>query len=57
MHRAGLDFPGDMEVDELPHIADHVAHHLRPPDGGGVGDLEFGLDLILDGLERIRDAG
>jgi AcrR family transcriptional regulator len=44
------DFPSD----EYPHLADHIRQHVEP----GVSDeraFEFGLDLILDGLERMRD--
>jgi AcrR family transcriptional regulator len=43
------DFPSA----EYPHFAEHVAYHV----GSGVydeGDFEFGLDLILDGVERIQ---
>jgi hypothetical protein len=36
---------------------DHVAYHLRPPSASRKGEFEFVLDLILDGLERARDAG
>jgi hypothetical protein len=33
-----------------PHLAEHAEQHLSPPSGEG--SFEFGLDLILDGLER-----
>ncbi len=38
---------------ELPHLAEHIEQHTadRP---GDVSEFEFGLDLILDGLERLR---
>jgi AcrR family transcriptional regulator len=39
-------------VQTLPDLADHIAWHLRPPTGKEVSPFEFGLDLILDGLER-----
>jgi len=42
-------------VDEFPDFADHVRQHLEPHEGGE-GGFELGLDLILDGLERLRDA-
>jgi len=39
---------------EHPYLVEHIGYHL---DAGelGEGDFEFGLDLLLDGLERIRD--
>lgn len=40
--------------DEQPHLAAHVRWHLQPPDPADVGTFAFGLDLILDGLERLR---
>ena len=40
-------------ADEFPELAAHVRQHLEPHDGRG-GAFEFGLDLILDSLERLR---
>lgn len=34
-------------------VPDRV-QHLIPADPAEDGDFEFGLDLILDGLERLR---
>jgi hypothetical protein len=37
----------------FPHLAEHANQHLE----GGAGDgseFEFGLDLILESLDRIR---
>jgi AcrR family transcriptional regulator len=42
-------------VDEFPDFAEHVQQHLEPREGDE-GGFELGLDLILDGLERLRDA-
>jgi AcrR family transcriptional regulator len=44
-----------LPVDEFPYLVEHVHQHLweRSPDDEGA--FAFGLDLILDGLERIRD--
>ncbi len=39
---------------ELPYLVEHVEQHLKPPDPDDEGSFAFGLDLILDGLERIR---
>jgi AcrR family transcriptional regulator len=40
--------------DDFPYVVEHVQQHLaeRSPDNPGA--FAFGLDLILDGLERIR---
>lgn len=36
--------------DELPYLVEHVGEHLKPRDD--INEFEFGLNLILDGLER-----
>jgi hypothetical protein len=46
------EFLAEHPVDDLPDLSDHIAWHLRPPTGSEVSPFEFGLDLILDGLER-----
>jgi AcrR family transcriptional regulator len=45
------DFISRVSVDELPHLAEHIGVHMsdRP---GETSEFDFGLDLILDGLER-----
>ena len=43
-----FDFTG------YPYLAEHAHEHLRDVDGPAVGEFEFGLDLILDGLARMR---
>jgi AcrR family transcriptional regulator len=48
-----LQFP----VDDYPYFVEHVREHLDPPDPDEPSEFEFGLDLILDGLERLRDRG
>jgi AcrR family transcriptional regulator len=45
----------DFPADEYPELAEHVRQHMEPTEGHG-GTFEFGLDLILDSLERLRDA-
>jgi AcrR family transcriptional regulator len=47
-------FLRDFPADEYPDLAEHIRQHLEPSDEHG-GTFEFGLDLILDGLERLRD--
>jgi Tetracyclin repressor-like, C-terminal domain len=44
-----------LPTDEYPFTAEHIEQHLRPSGKGEEGEFEFGLDLILDGLERLRD--
>ncbi len=48
------EFLADLPVDELPYLFEHVEYHLAGAELDGVSGFEFGLDLILDGLERIR---
>jgi AcrR family transcriptional regulator len=50
-------FLQELPTDELPHLTEHVHVHMEPERPGDVGEFEFGLDLILEGLERMRDAG
>jgi AcrR family transcriptional regulator len=49
-------FLEEFPVDEYPYLAEHIRQHVHPGESG-VGAFEFGLDLILDGLERLRDNG
>lgn len=39
--------------DVYPYIAEHIEQHLQPREPGI--DFVFGLDLILDGLQRMID--
>ena len=41
--------------EEMPYLAEHVEQHLKPHDPADEGAFVFGLDLILDGLERFRE--
>lgn len=54
---AGLanTFLQQLPADEYPDLVEHVRQHLDPPPGAE-GGFELGLDLILTGLERLRDA-
>ena len=45
-----------MPEGELPHLAAMVEHTLRPGYDFGA-EFEYGLELILDGLERRLDSG
>ena len=53
--RKATDFLHALEREELPDLAEHVEQHLKPRSPDDEGEFAFGLDLILDGLERIRD--
>jgi len=47
----------DLSLEKYPNLVEHVAYHLRPPSEDRRAAFEFGLDLILDGLEPARDSG
>jgi AcrR family transcriptional regulator len=47
-------FLKELPVDAFPYLVEHVHQHLKEPDPENEGAFRFGLDLILDGLERIR---
>jgi AcrR family transcriptional regulator len=49
-------FLRDFPTDEYPNLAEHIEQHIDPPHAEHQGAFEFGLDLILDSLERLRDA-
>jgi len=42
-------------ADEYPHFTEHVRQHMEPDREDDVSAYELGLDLILGGLERLRD--
>ena len=50
------DFLREFPRDELPHLAEHIEQHMKPRDPDDEGAFAFGLDLLLDGLERLRAA-
>jgi AcrR family transcriptional regulator len=49
-------FLRDFPPDEYPYLAEHVEQHMEPSDERQ-STFEFGLDLVLDSLERLRDTG
>jgi AcrR family transcriptional regulator len=49
------DFLQELPGDDYPHLVEHIHQHLEPRRPDDVGTFAFGLDLILDGLERILD--
>jgi AcrR family transcriptional regulator len=48
-------FLEELDVEAFPHLAEHVEQHLQGRTSDDEGEFAFGLDLILDGLERVRE--
>jgi AcrR family transcriptional regulator len=55
LEKLAASFLRDLPADEYPYLVEHVTQHMEPGPHHQ-GDFELGLDLILDGLERLRDA-
>ena len=60
---SNMKLPADFETKfvrdiakELPYLAEHAQQHLTKTKGD-VPEFEFGLDVILDGLEKILKTG
>lgn len=51
----GKTFLRNLPSDEFPYFAEHAKQHLTKSKPKDVREFDFGLDLILDGLEKIRD--
>lgn len=51
------DFVAQVDLAALPYLGEHIRYHMDPASAGGQSAFEFGLELILDGLERLRDGG
>jgi len=47
-------FLGQFPAKEYPHLAEMITDHVMKPGYDYANEFEFGLDLILDGLERLR---
>ena len=45
-----------LPTDQYLHLAELTVEHVLQPGYDYADEFEFGLDLILDGLERARDA-
>jgi AcrR family transcriptional regulator len=52
--RVSADVLSRLRTEEFPYVAEIITEVMR---SGRTEDFEFGLDLILDGLERTLDAG
>jgi len=53
LKRLAKDFLQTFPMDAYPDFAEHVNQHMDPAFATS-DSFEFGLDLILDGLERLR---
>ena len=51
------DILSDMPMEQLPHLAELAAEHVGRPDYAFAGEFAPGLELILDGLDRLRHGG
>jgi AcrR family transcriptional regulator len=47
-------FLAAIPADEYPYVVEHAEQHLAPSSPDEKREFEFGIDLILDGLERLR---
>jgi AcrR family transcriptional regulator len=45
----------EFPTDAYPHLAEMAVEHVLQPGYDYADEFTFGLDLILDGLERLRD--
>jgi AcrR family transcriptional regulator len=48
-------FLQELPAGDYPYLAEHVEQHLAAHGDDGTSEFSFGLDLLLDGLERLRD--
>ena len=49
---SGATLRRQISLDAYPYLVEHMGEHSTPSTGDG--EFGFGLDLILDGLEKIR---
>ncbi len=52
--RVGQDILRRLPADEYPHLVEMIIDHAMKPGYAYADEFEFGLDLILDSLERLR---
>ena len=52
----GAAFLRELPPDEFPAVVEHIEQHLAGVGNSGGTEFAFGLDLILDGLERLLAA-
>ena len=44
-------------ADEYPNLVELITDHVMQPGYDYGDEFEYGLDLVLDGLERVRSTG
>jgi AcrR family transcriptional regulator len=44
----------EVPMSDLPHLVEHIAYHMDHEQQGDTSEFDFGLELLLDGLERLR---
>lgn len=49
-------FLKEFPTDEYPYLTEHIQQHMKERRPDDEGAYAFGLDLILDGLERLHPA-
>jgi len=49
-------FRQSLDPDRNPYLIEHIDEHLRERDPADEGSFAFGLELLLDGLDRVRSA-
>ncbi len=54
LERMAEAFLASFPKDDYPFMAEHVRQHMEPSEARQ-GTFEFGLELVLDGLEQLRD--
>jgi Tetracyclin repressor-like, C-terminal domain len=47
-------FLREVPADRYPYFLEHAQVHMTRSGRDGVSEFEFGLELILEGLERLR---
>jgi hypothetical protein len=55
LRRFAGEFLATFPAEEYPHMAEHIEQHMLPRASGEPNEFEFGLGLILEGLERTLD--
>lgn len=55
--QAGEATVAQFPTEENPHLAELATEHILQPGYHYGEEFEFGLDLILDSLERLLTAG
>ena len=44
----------EVQTGDLPHLAEHIEYHMTEDTPGDTSEFEFGLNLLLESLERMR---